>query len=189
MSLKKKIGGAILSTALGATLIGGGTFAIFTSSASNTNNTFAAGTLTINLDQQDPTGAGYFTVNNMAPGDKNGVFDATKPDNGLKRITVSNSGSLELRYDIATTLTGALAEQDPDGDGPTTGDGYPLTITIYDKDGNVITPNTDNNRVLAPSSSEDLYVKYELPKDAGNGYQGKSATFGITVNAEQTANN
>lgn len=147
-------------------LIGAGTFALFTASASNTGNTFTAGDLGISLDQQDPNGEKYFTINNMAPGDTNS-----------RNFIVTNTGSLELRYDIAETLTGDLAAG-PDG----------LKITIKDADGKVVTPG-DNNIVLAPKASNVYTVTYELPKTAGNWYMDKTATLGITVNAEQTANN
>lgn len=169
MSLKTKLGMAVMSSVIGATMIAGGTFAYFTASAQNTGNSFAAGTLGISLDK--PDGTKYFDIGNMAPG-----------DSGSATVTVSNTGSLELRYDIAETLTGALASG-----------ANGLAVTIKDSAGNVITPGTDNNRVLAPSGSagdsEVLTVEYVLPSGAGNEYQGTSATLGLTVNAEQTRNN
>jgi predicted ribosomally synthesized peptide with SipW-like signal peptide len=168
MSLKKKMGAALATTALGAALIGGGTFAIFTSSASNSGNTFAAGTLSVNLDK--PDGTKYFNISNIAPG-----------DSGSSTVKVSNSGSLELRYDIAESLTGALASG-------TNG----LKVHVYSDAAMTqeIIPGPDNNRVLsANGGNETLYVKWELPKDAGNEYQGQTANLGLTVNAEQTANN
>lgn len=165
MSLKKKMGAALATTALGAALIGGGTFALFTSSASNSGNTFAAGTVHISLN--NPDGTKYFNISNMAPG-----------DSGSNTVTVTNDGTLDLRYDIAESLTGALASGD-----------NPLQVTIKDKDGNVITPGAANNRVLAAGASETLTVEYALPKDAGNEYQSQSASLGLTMNAEQTKNN
>jgi predicted ribosomally synthesized peptide with SipW-like signal peptide len=164
MSIKKKMGAALVSTALGAALVGGGTFALFTDSAQNTGNTFAAGTLEISLNK--PDGTKYFDISNIAPG-----------DSGSATVTVKNDGTLDLRYDIAQTLEGALA-QGANG----------LKVTIKDSSGAVITPG-DTNRVLAPGASEDLTVQWTLPRDAGNEYQGASATLGITVNAEQTKNN
>jgi predicted ribosomally synthesized peptide with SipW-like signal peptide len=162
MSLKSKLSLALVTTAIGATLIGAGTFAIFTSSATNAGNTFTAGTLKIGLE---PATA-IIDVDNMAPG-----------DSGSQTLTVANNGSLELRYDIAEELTGALAAG---ADG--------LKVTIEDAAGNVITPG-DNNRVLAAGATEVLTIGYELPLAADNTYQGAEATLGITVNAEQTANN
>jgi predicted ribosomally synthesized peptide with SipW-like signal peptide len=165
MSLKKKMGAALVTTAFGAALIGGGTFAIFTDTASNTGNTFAAGTVEVSLDK--PDGTKYFDISNIAPG-----------DTGSSPVTVTNSGTLELRYDLSETLAGDLAAG-----------ANGLKVTIKDAGGNVILPGTTNNRVLAPGASEVLTVSWTLPLVAGNEYQGDSATYGLTVNAEQTKNN
>lgn len=162
--VKKSIILALLITVVGSMLIAGGTYAIFTSQAANSNNTFTAGTLAINLDK--PDGTKYFDIGNMAPG-----------DNGLSTITVKNDGTLGLRYDVASTLTGDL----------TVGDN-PIKVTIKDSEGNVIVPG-DNNRVLGAGDSEVLAVSWELPIAAGNEYQGDSAAYSLTVNAEQIKNN
>ncbi|KRF35911.1 hypothetical protein ASG93_25885 [Paenibacillus sp. Soil787] len=170
--LKKKLIMAMATTALGATLIAGGTSALFTASASNTNNSFTAGTVKITLDKAD-TVAKYFNISNIAPG-----------DSGSSPVVVTNTGSLNLRYDIASTLTGGLAAAYP-------GDNHPLTVKIYSDAAMTqeIVPG-DNNRVLAPNGgTETLYVKWQLPLDAGNAYQSKNATYSIQVNAEQTKNN
>jgi predicted ribosomally synthesized peptide with SipW-like signal peptide len=178
MSIKKKIGMGLATVALGAMLIGGGTLAIFTDSATNTSNTFTAGTLDISLDKAD--GTKYFDISNIAPG-----------DSGSTTITVSNDGSLELRYDIATSLTGDLATS-VDEDGDTVLDGNQLVVTITDSSNAVVLPG-DNNRVLAANGqagdSETFTVSWSLPYNAGNFYQGKNASYAFTVNAEQTRNN
>jgi predicted ribosomally synthesized peptide with SipW-like signal peptide len=164
MGIKKTIALAMATTALGATLIAGGSFAIFSSSAQNTNNTFTAGTLAVSLDK--PDGTKYFDISNIAPG-----------DGGTSTVTVKNDGSLELRYDLDETLTGVLA---------TGANG--LKVTIKDSLGTVITPG-DTNRVLAAGASEVLTVSWNLPLAAGNEYQATSAQLGLFVAAEQTRNN
>jgi predicted ribosomally synthesized peptide with SipW-like signal peptide len=169
--LKKKLVLAMATTALGATLVAGGTSALFTAAASNTNNSFTAGTVKIGLDKAD-TVAKYFTVSNIAPG-----------DSGSSPVIVSNTGSLELRYDIKSLLTGDLAAAQGS-------DNNPLTVKIYSDAGMTQEINPANKRVLAPTTGTDtLYVKWQLPLAAGNGYQGKNATYSIEVNAEQTKNN
>jgi spore coat-associated protein N len=84
MNVKKKIGLAMATTALGATLLAGGSFALFTSSASTAGNTFTAGTLTI----ADFTGGAVFAssqlIGNLAPGDH---------EDGV--LTIKNTGSLD----------------------------------------------------------------------------------------------
>ena|SRR5690606_2641094 len=67
MSIKKKIGGAIMATALGAALIGGGSYALFTDTAVNAGNTFTTGGVTIDDVNTTFTATQYF--DNLAPGD------------------------------------------------------------------------------------------------------------------------
>ncbi|WP_369900543.1 TasA family protein [Bacillus manliponensis] len=63
MTLKKKLGMGVASAALGLSLIGGGTFAFFSDKA-ETNNTFAAGTLDLNVDPEV-----LVDLDNLKPGD------------------------------------------------------------------------------------------------------------------------
>ncbi|KRE51288.1 TasA family protein [Paenibacillus sp. Soil522] len=175
IGLKKKLFLAMATTALGATMVAGGTSALFTDTASNTDNTFTAGTVVITLDKADIVEK-YFDISNIAPGDS-----ASSP------VVVTNTGTLELRYDIMKSLTGELAAADPDGDGATLGDNNPLTVKVYSDA--AMTVEATNDNVLAPGAAQTLYVKWALPLAAGNGYQGKSAIFSIQVDAEQTKNN
>jgi len=82
MSIKKKLGMALATTALGAMLIGGGTFALFTDSVTNSNNTFTTGTVEIDAGSVAVFPAGVYT--NLAPG-----------DSGSATLTVHNIGSLD----------------------------------------------------------------------------------------------
>jgi spore coat-associated protein N len=173
MSIKKKIGGALAGTALGAALIGGGTFAIFTDSATNTNNTFTAGTLDINVNSEQAfTG----TIGNLAPG-----------DTGSQTFNVKNDGTLELRYDVAQALesgAGTLVLGNATKDlnfviERSTDEGVTWTN---------VTPG-DTNFVLASGAEDQYRVTYTLPKAADNDYQRGSSDFQLTFNAEQTRNN
>ncbi|MEK5234458.1 TasA family protein [Paenibacillus sp. FSL L8-0470] len=165
-NLKKTMAMAMATTALGATLIAGGSFAIFTSSAQNIGNTFAAGTLKIELDKKDEAQQKYFNITNWAPGDSE-----------IQPVVVSNKGTLELRYDLSLAVGGDL------GGGAT-----PLVITAYSDAAGTV-PLTVADRVLTVGGSETIYVKAEFPKAADNSYQGKSGTASIKVDAEQTKNN
>lgn len=98
MSLKKKMGAAMLTTAMGAALIGGGTFALFTADATNAGNTVTTGTLTLQ-DITNGNGSAAFTVTNMAPG-----------DNGNATVKIKNTGSLDAWVAIDSAAdTGDLA--------------------------------------------------------------------------------
>jgi spore coat-associated protein N len=98
MGIKKQLAGAVLAAGVGVAAISGGTFALFTSSASNTGNTFTAGTLTI----ADVTGGAAFAtsthIGNLAPGDSDS-----------KTLTINNTGSLHAWVKIdSATKTGDL---------------------------------------------------------------------------------
>lgn len=153
---------ALLLTMVGALLIGGATTAWFTSEAENSNNTFTSGTLEISLDK--PNNSKYFNITNIAPGDGNSA-----------QITVSNTGSLELRYTFGLTKEGKLF----DGD-------HPLSITIKDSNGKVV--DLQAKRVLASGEHETFTISWQMPEAAGNEYQGQTGTLGIKVMAEQVTN-
>ncbi|WP_409275037.1 TasA family protein [Neobacillus sp. SCS-31] len=163
---------AVSSTILTAGIIGGSTFALFTSSASNTNNTVTAGTLDISLDKEDPTGGAYFNVMNMAPGDSE-----------IKPVVVSNEGSLPLDYTMSLSIEGDLGTIDSNS----------LKITAYlseaDAQANSNSINLDEFRHLdakgGAKEKETIYVKVQLPLAAGNIYQNKNGTASIVVNAQQ----
>jgi spore coat-associated protein N len=94
MNIKKQLGMALATTALGATLLAGGSLALFSSTAANEGNTFTAGTVVIN---SLPTGAVFATstnIGNMAPGDQ---------DN--KVLTVTNNGTLDAWVKISDIAT------------------------------------------------------------------------------------
>ncbi|SDO66245.1 SipW-cognate class signal peptide [Paenibacillus sp. yr247] len=82
--LKSKVTSMLLITALGTSLVAGGSAALFTAQASNTNNTFAAGTVSINAGIAPVFSTTDVVFNNMAPGDA-----------GIKTISVTNTGSLD----------------------------------------------------------------------------------------------
>lgn len=91
--MKKKIMVSLMMIALVATLIGGATFAIFTDTATNTNNTFSAGTLDVNALNQAIT----VPIDNIAPGDTiSGSF------------VVENNCSLDMWYRVKANVGGSL---------------------------------------------------------------------------------
>lgn len=168
MILNKKIALSLMSVALVSALVGGATFAIFTDTASNPENTFTAGTVDINSEITTNWSA---NANNMAPGDTKEAV-----------ITVKNAGSLELRYDVSQSTSGALF-----------GGATPATVA-YERstDGGAtwtaFIPG-DNNFVMAAGASNLIKVKVTLPSAADNSYQGATGSLTVTFSAEQTANN
>jgi predicted ribosomally synthesized peptide with SipW-like signal peptide len=157
--MKKSLVVAFLLTIVGALLIGGATMAWFTSEDTNEDNSFAAGTLEISLDKDN--GQKYFDISNMQPG-----------DSGSAELTVSNVGSLGLRYKFGLTQEGGLFQGS-----------NPLVIVIKDSNGKAINP--DAVRQMVPGSHETFKVSWSMPEAADNSYQGQSGKLGIGVYAEQ----
>jgi spore coat-associated protein N len=146
-------------------------------------------TLTVDLTAS-PTA--LFNVTDLMPGD-------TK----TAALTITNSGTAELRYAMTSAST--------------TNDSFDLadvaTLTIREKatgtcaadfTGTVLVNNhtfasaaigdpaqgaQTGDRTLAASANDQLCVRVSLPLSTGNDYQGVSASLTFTFSGEQTANN
>ncbi len=177
----------VLAAGLVAGSMGAGalSLALFTSTAAVSNNAFTAGTVIIGA----APATAALTAGNMMPGDT---------VNG--QITVSNTGSAQLRYAMSSTSTNtdlkALRDQ--------------LTLTIKTLgtscaafDGTQLYAGALNgaafgsnaagaqagDRTLNAPGSEVLCFRATLPLATGNTFQGATTTATFTFDAEQTANN
>lgn len=174
-----------------ATLLSLSVLALFTDSASVGSNTFGTGTVDISTS---PTSA-LVAFSDMAPGDQ-----VTAP------ITVSNDGSLELRYAVTSTTTdNTLAAQldltIKSGVTACTNAGFGTDGTVLYGPAdlgstagvNVIGDPTQGDqsgdRTLASGASEVLCFNVSLPSSTGDTYQGLTTTATFTFEAEQTKNN
>lgn len=79
MGIKQQLGLGVGTAVLGLTLIGGGTFAYF-SDSSETNNTFAAGTLSLDAEPTE-----VIDVDNLKPG-----------DSMIRDFELQNNGSIDI---------------------------------------------------------------------------------------------
>ena len=165
--------------------------ALFTDTASVGSNTFTTGTVDISTS---PASA-VVTFSAMAPGDQ-----VTNP------ITVSNAGTLQLRYAVTSTTTENTLAAELDmtiKSGVTTctnaGFGTDGTVVYATADlGNTTAINIIGNpaqgaqagdRTLNASASEVLCINVSLPLAATNASQGLTTTATFAFAAEQTANN
>jgi len=185
----------ILATVAVVTAVGSfamfGAFAIFTDTQDVTSNAFTVGTLDISTN---PTTA-LVTFSGMAPGD-----EVTNP------ITVTNAGSLELRYAVTSTTTEDTLAAQLDltiktGVTTCTNGGFGASGTVIYATGdlgsiagtNVIGDPTQGadtgDRTLAASGNETLCFNVELPASTGSGYQGLNTTATLAFQAEQTSSN
>lgn len=156
-------------------------FAMFSDDATS-DASFTSGTVSISAS---PSTA-LFTVSDMAPGDVE-----------YAALTISNDGSLELRYDLSTSATDAdlkgLAGQI---DAEVRKVSSTCDATSFDASVDTIAAAakldvlaTASARTLASSASEVACYKVSLPSASGNVYQDATTTATFTFDAVQTANN
>lgn len=165
--------------------------ALFTDTASVPANTFTTGSVDITTS---PTTA-LVTFSAMAPGDQ-----VTAP------ITVSNAGTLQLRYAITSTTTENVLATQLDltvksGVATCTNAGFGATGTVIYATGDLGNTTAVNlvgnptqgsqagDRTLAASANEILCFNVSLPSGTGNGFQALTSTATFAFVAEQTVNN
>ena len=194
MGIKKQIGMGVMSAALGLALIGGGTYAYF-SSSETTNNTFAAGTLDLSVN---PTN--IIDVGELQPG-----------DSVTRDFELGNGGSLDIEK---VTLDTNYNVTDANGDN-TDDFGKHIQVeflynadkmdeVIYEttlKELKEMTPEAVNEHVFYPmmgekglpagEAADDLVVKFNfLDNDEDqNQFQGDSLELEWTFTAVQAAGN
>lgn len=110
---------ALVFVVMASMLIGGGTTALFTSSVTNANNPFTAGTVIIKDISAQPAVSTTKYFNNLAPGDSE-TFN----------ITVQNQGTLTAKVNIKEIQTSGNVFEGK----------YPLVLTILDNSLQVVEP-------------------------------------------------
>ena len=171
-----------------------GTAALFTDTQAVGANTFTTGT----LDLTAAPATAIVTFSGMAPGSKT-----------VGAVTVTNGGSLQMRYAISSvttenTLAGLIdltiwdeaAESVVDGSCDANAPASVLygpadlgTTSGINLVGDPATGAQAGDRVLNNSANEVLCFKAELPLATSNAAQGLTSTATLNFQAEQTANN
>jgi hypothetical protein len=202
---RRRYGAAIAVFALALTaMVIGLTGAVFTDSESAGANTFTTGT----IDISTAPASAILTAATMAPGDR--------VNNSL---TVSNDGSLELRYAIqrstvdgdAKALGAALklriAEEGGDGvcnfpyydvagtpslsigDDTQIYEGTGFPASATNTVGDIAPGSQSGDRTLSAAADEELCFSVALPLAAGDLLQDATTTATFDFVAEQTVNN
>lgn len=189
--MQRKLAATVLVLALFVALVSLTAFGLFTDTASVGSNVFSTGT----VDISTAPASAFITFSNMAPGDQ-----VTAP------ITVSNLGTLDLRYAVrSTTTAGTLAAQldltIKSGVTTCTNAGFGATgIVLYAAADlgsttgiNVVGDPTQGaqagDRALVTGASETLCFNVSLPLSTGNAFQNLTTTATFDFLAEQTRNN
>ena len=188
LTTKVLLSAAVLTLGLGAVVMS--SLALFTDSETVAANQFSTGTVDI---AASPASA-VVSMPIMAPGDQ-----VTAP------LTVTNNGSLDLRYAVTSTtdedtLAAALVLTVKTGVTDCSDAGFGLDGSLHYSDilgstatsaiiGSVVQGNQAGDRALAPLASEVLCLNVTLPTSATNAVEGLTTTASFTFDAEQTANN
>jgi len=182
--MNKKIVFSAVSIVSSLGLMVGATFANFSSTASNTGNTFGSGTLVLAINGLAALASSHvFTVPNAVPG-----YSQTQV------LDLSNTGSVNAG---STTLTGISVTPHATGD---LGDA--LTLTLYRDDGNgiydagdtqiatghLVDPVWNNLNLgfgLLALGNHKVFAVLTFDSGAGDSYQGKSVSFDFNFQANQ----
>lgn len=194
MNLKKKLGMGVASAVLGLSLIGGGTFAYF-SDKEVSENTFAAGTLDLNIDPQV-----IIDVDNIKPGDQ------------VERdFHLINNGTLKIK-DVHLLTDYTVTDAKGDNGGADFGDHIKVeflwnidknTVPVWETTLSELKKDTAAGNLpdlvekgivnwegngLAPGSDDTFYVKFTFVDNGEdqNVFQGDSLKLNWTFDATQT---
>src|SRR5215212_422510 len=171
--------GAVSLLTIGA---GSMSLAQFTDTASGTWS-FTTGTIDISTN---PTV--FTSIASMMPG-----------DNATQALTVTNGGTGDLRYAMATVATNALGDQltltikAQDAGGGCAAFTGASVLAATPLDGAALGSATQGvdtgDRTLAAGASEVLCFRVSLALSTGNAFQNTTSAATFTFAAEQTANN
>ncbi len=161
--------------------------AVFTDQEVNDLNAFDTGTIVLDDSPVDAV----ITFTNMAPGDV-----------VINPLTLTNNGTLALRYAMSTAASNADAKDLRDQllltvrtktANPCASEDGAIVFGPLAINGAAIGSNAQgadtNDRTLAAAANEILCFKADLPLATGDAFQNAATTATFTFDAEQTVNN
>ena len=197
----KKILGLALAAFMVMGLVGGGTWAYFSDPESSAGS-FAAGTLDLTVDGENPWATGAINVGTLAPGDHSGNTTITCTNTGnlegdlwlrIRNVATDEGDTSVLR---ASSEPEAVAEGYPGAQTPTTDIDTMLALNceVDSVAGglNGLTLTTANTTTWEKikdnwtSGSVVIEIGATLNSTATNDYQGDNCTFDIELYLTQT---
>ena len=188
--LNKKIALSAMSILASLALLGGATFAFFSSAGTSTDNVFGTGTLTLLLDDVDDTTPAAtidasFGDSSMAPGETTSGFISMHNDGSIDIVEV-NLGATETvssTPDLAEKLNITSAEIDTvstcDDDPVDVSSSFTTLAALNSADFDL--PSSD----IAAGATKYLCMTFELDEGTDDTYQGKSITETFTFIGHQ----
>ena len=188
--LNIKIALSAMSILASLALLGGATFAFFSSAGTSTDNVFGTGTLTLLLDDVDDTTPAAtidasFGDSSMAPGETTSGFISMHNDGSID-IAEVNLGATETvssTPDLAEKLNITSAEIDTvstcDDDPVDVSSSFTTLAALNSADFDL--PSSD----IAAGATKYLCMTFELDEGTDDTYQGKSITETFTFIGHQ----
>lgn len=164
--IAKRVALSLLTVGVISAVVTAGTYALFSASTTNLNNTFTAGTVT--LGSTTPF-ACTVHAGGLAPG-----------DTGACNVSVTYTGSLDAWLGV-----------DVSGSGDLFSGATPLAITGI-KSGATPLSQVAGKYVIGQRSTGQgaaVTIEYSFPLAADNSYQGKSGDINLMFHAVQSRNN
>jgi len=185
---------SIMIIVLVCALIGGAIYAVFSDTETSAGNQFAAGTLDLTVDDQNPWASVKINVSGMKPG-----------DSGAVTIKLTNAGTLagsSLTVDLQSLSDSPGTNPEPEGTpdtgdlsanmdiviwvdngagGGTAGDGVQngTEATLYTGKLNAEAGPYTVSGGLSAGNTTYVGIRYSIASGVGNQIQGDSCTFSI----------
>ena len=192
-------------------MVGGATYAFFSSTASSTGNTFSSGTMTLLLDDADqltptPAVSGSVTFANASPGDSTSGFislhnggttpfaevefgaDTTVTNDPAPASDMATKLNMTVVVDDGTPDTACVNGTDVTSaiDTAVGNGGAPLMLSEFD-DGGTDTYDSLTSTNLAAGETRNVCFTVEFDESADNDYQGDAVSTTFTFEAHQNA--
>lgn len=185
--INRRIIASGLSIVSALAVMGGATFAAFSSQASNNGNTFGAGSLTLQINGQSGSASTpVFAISNAAPGatstqvlnlKNSGTTNATSTELESIDVTVDAGNAFNLGDELTLELY-----NDVNDDGLLDGGDTLISSGVLTNPG---WANTPLGFGLNAGGDQNVLAKVTFNSGAGNIYQGMGVTFDFNFKASQ----
>lgn len=187
----KKIAVSLLTIMAVVVMATGATGAYFTDQEEVKGMTFATGTVSIN--NVSDSWMTHVSFVNLKPGDSVRKWvkisnDGTLDVASLKINAINELGDLELLDQLRVAVYGQVNGYDQGIYTVNWGAGQPVSTELVDLDvlGTAVYRNATAAHVLEPGKVDTLILDFKLPQNLGDEWQGKSVSFDLLFDAEQS---
>lgn len=181
--INRKIAISAVSILSAVTMLGSSAFAVFSSQATNNNNSFGTGTLVLQINGQSPTSTGIINVTGKMPGDTvSGALElhnnGSVPASSVQVTGFTLGGNTELAPKLNVVF---FADTNANG----IQDNGEASLGASTMDNVVWNGYTLPGVTLSANSSYHLGMSVNFDQSADSTLQNKSMTFTVGFQANQ----